>query len=136
MLLLSACPSTCTAAIAWIPYPGAGKALLACAPELAAASSGALLASMRKVGGSVGAIRGLVSPNKPHSGKTTAMLASLLHRLPLTLPHPLPVQGCVVHKAWVKSNFKQGGSVRRIQLGLGANGRAGAQLLGALLWHC
>ena len=40
-----------TAAVAWLPTPGAGKALLACTPELAVASSGALLATMRKVGG-------------------------------------------------------------------------------------
>ncbi len=38
------------------------------------------------------------------------------------------VQGCVVHKAWVRPNFKQGGSVRCIQLAPGADGRPGQQL--------
>lgn len=36
-----------------------------------------------------------------------------------------PPQGCVVRKAWVRPNFKQGGSTRRIQLASGSDGRAG-----------
>lgn len=35
-----------------------------------------------------------------------------------------PLQGCLVRKAWVRPNFKQGGSIRRIQLAPGSSGRA------------
>lgn len=39
-------------------------------------------------------------------------------------------QGCVVRKAWVRANFKIGGSVRRLQLAPGAGGRLGARRRG------
>lgn len=38
------------------------------------------------------------------------------------------VQGCIVRKAWVRPNFKQGGSTRRVQLAPGSSGRAGTEL--------
>ena len=38
---------------------------------------------------------------------------------------PIPTQGTVVRKAWVRPNFKAGGSVRRMQLAPSSGGRAG-----------
>lgn len=39
------------------------------------------------------------------------------------------LQGCVVRKAWVRHNFKAGGSTRRLQLAPGSGGRPGALFL-------
>ena len=64
----------------------------------------------------------------PEQAAKACMMAPVLSAQPHMLPRFVSLvllQGTVVRKAWVRPNFKAGGSVRRMQLAPGSGGRAG-----------
>ncbi|KAL4422371.1 hypothetical protein ABPG75_008568 [Micractinium tetrahymenae] len=106
------------------PLGDAAAAATAATTAAAAAAAAATIITPRRRASTFEPPETALCLREDPQGKQLLEAAPKLASMPAGDLLAAAAQGCMVRKAWVRPNFKQGGSTRRIQLAPGSGGRA------------